>query len=124
MIRQAISLVKDGIAGKPLALRSSKWPAVRSAHLKEHPTCENCGGKVSLQVHHVIPFTQNKELELSDSNLITLCEEKPKNCHYNEGHLGISWHAWNEWVRIDAAQHLGRIRQWTAEWAAKIKARP
>lgn len=37
-------------AGVP---RSSKWPAVRAAHLKANPSCEACGQRDAREVHHV-----------------------------------------------------------------------
>ncbi len=70
--------------------RSSKWPAVRKSFLEENPTCAFCGGKDSLEVHHIKPFHLDPSLELDLSNLIALCESKKYgvNCHLFFGHLG------------------------------------
>ena len=92
--------------------RSDKWPKVRKAHIKNHPACEVCGDKKSPQVHHVRPFHLHPELELEDSNLITLCEGEERNCHRLFGHLE-NWKSVNKDVRRDA-----KI------WSSKIKKRP
>ncbi len=70
--------------------RSSKWPSIRQAHLKENPSCAVCGGKSDVEVHHIRPFHLAPELELESSNLISLCEAKKYgvNCHLFFGHLG------------------------------------
>ena len=70
--------------------RSSKWPKVRKAWLKEHPTCAACGGKSQLEVHHLIPFSWpgGRQAELDTGNLITLCEAAGRECHLRFGHLG------------------------------------
>jgi len=49
-----------------------------------------CGGVKKIEVHHIIPFSQNPELELDPNNLITLCETKKYgiNCHLLIGHCG------------------------------------
>lgn len=94
------------------APRSGKWPGVRAAHLKAHPTCEVCGAKgdhaTPLQVHHVSPFHIHPELELDENNLITLCQQH----HLLFGHLD-SWKSWNKNVREDAKV-----------WREKLTSRP
>lgn len=83
--------------------RSPHWPAARRAHLAQHPACEVCGHDGErVNVHHIKPFHLYPELELVDSNLITLCEdERYVNCHLFVGHLG-NFHGWNPLVRTDA----------------------
>jgi len=70
------------------AKRSGSWPALRKHHLETHPTCAICGGTKFLEVHHIEPFHSKPELELLDSNLITLCEHPFFNDHLRYGHLG------------------------------------
>lgn len=92
LLNQITAGAMDYLAGKaPLgARRSPQWPQVRKAYLKFHPTCECCGGKKKLEVHHRIPFHENPHLELHWENLITLCEtgKRGLNCHLLIGHLG------------------------------------
>lgn len=94
------------------AARSSKWPEVQKAFLKQNPTCAVCNKKGSvlnpLNVHHQNPFHAKPELELDPNNLITLCRIH----HFWWGHLG-NWASWNVDVEVDA-----RI------WSDKIKHRP
>lgn len=69
--------------------RSSGWPAKRKAWLKKYPRCALCGGKEKITVHHIRPFHLHPELELDDTNFITLCEgKKVVNCHLVFGHFG------------------------------------
>lgn len=93
-------------AGVP---RSGKWPAVRKRHLELEPACAACGTKKLLNVHHVRPFHLFPELELEDTNLITLCESPSHNCHLIHGHL-LSWRSYNLEVRQHAAEFLARVR--------------
>jgi hypothetical protein len=70
--------------------RSSSWPKVRKDFLDKNPVCAFCGGKESLEVHHIKPFHLDPSLELDNANLIVLCESKKYgvNCHLFFGHLG------------------------------------
>ena len=87
--------------------RSSKWPAVRDAYLRQHPACEACGSRSDLNVHHVIPFHVDEEKELDPTNLITLC----RTHHLTIGHLcdratgRDNWKCENPNVREDAAKY-------------------
>ena len=94
--------------------RSSSWPAVRRAHIEDHPGCAVCGGSKNLEVHHVRPFNMHPELELSPGNLISLCESKKNGvtCHLFFGHLG-NYRSWNKNVVED-----------TVAWHSKIALRP
>ena len=87
-----IKFITDAVQGKsPLTVkRSPNWTKVRKEHLKKFPTCEVCGEKKKLEVHHIIPFHVDPTLELDPNNLITLCESKSKGvmCHLFFGHLG------------------------------------
>ena len=90
--------------------RSPKWPATRKTHLIKNPTCAACGTKTNLEVHHCMPFhcPEGEELELVESNLITLCESSGHNCHLIFGHL-LSWKSYNPDVRSDAAIYLNKV---------------
>lgn len=100
-----ITHLKHVAQGKhPLSVaRSGKWPAVRRAHLEQHPVCAVCGGKENLEVHHKKPFHLHPELELDPANLITLCESKNNgiNCHLAVGHIG-NFKSLNATVEQDA----------------------
>lgn len=62
--------------------RSSKWNKVRDDFLKDNPFCEACGVKADI-VHHILPYHFEPNLELDESNLISLCSE----CHLVLAHL-------------------------------------
>jgi len=85
--------------------RSPKWDACRDAYLKKHPVCEACGSKKRLQVHHRKPFHLFPELELEESNLVTLCMSY-RDCHLEIGH-GFRWPSFNP--RLE--EHLVRLHQ-------------
>lgn len=88
--------------------RSGKWPKVEKAHLKAHPVCEVCGGKKSLNAHHILPYHLYPVHELDPRNLITLCRGE-FNCHLLFGHLG-DFKGFNPLVRADAAIWRFRLR--------------
>ena len=74
----------------PKKKRSGKWQTVRKHHLEAHPFCAACGQTTVLEVHHIVPFNDNPELELDPNNLITLCESAKDGivCHLHLGHKG------------------------------------
>lgn len=84
----------DGCRG----LRSNKWPTVRKHHLDKEPSCQWCGRKKLLEVHHVILFSVSPSMELSEANLITLCDSILGNCHFKHGHKG-NWKMANPMIR-------------------------
>ncbi len=86
-------------------LRSPKWPAVRDAWLKGHPTCAACGEKVGVEVHHVQPFHTHQAMELDPANFMSLCRPH----HLLVGHL-MSWRSVNSSSRADAAAWLAKVR--------------
>ncbi len=92
-----IEALKDWVAGKPYAKRSSKWPAVRREHLRKHPKCEVCGTTKRLQVHHIHPIHLERVGELEPSNLLTVCATH----HLLFGHF-LNWHSFNLYVVEDA----------------------
>jgi len=94
---------------KPLE-RSPEWGAVRAKHLERQPACQNCGRKglmAGLQVHHIVPFHVQPDLELEPSNLITLCSNR--ECHMEKGHAG-DFRSWNPLVIEDCRYWSGKRR--------------
>jgi hypothetical protein len=81
--------------------RSSEWPALRRKWLVIQPKCQSCGKTTKLEVHHIKPVHLYPELELDETNLITLCENPTMNCHFIMGHC-LNWLAWNHDVEFDA----------------------
>ena len=86
--------------------RSPKWEEVRGQYRKKNPLCAVCGNW-KVEIHHIKPFHLYPELELDESNFISLCEVH----HFWFGHLG-SYKSFNESVREDS-----KI------WNEKIKSR-
>jgi 5-methylcytosine-specific restriction protein A len=99
----------DGVPKKPDVKRSPHWPAARRAWLKKHPTCAATGITTDLEVHHKKPFHDRPELELDESNFITLTEHASMHAHLWIGHLG-NWKSYNTHVEEDAALMLKRIQ--------------
>ena len=87
-------------------IRSGAWPRVRKQHLEKHDSCEACGCKKTLFVHHICPFSKNPELELCEDNLITLCFV----CHFWFGHLK-NWKSHNVNVLTDAKWFKEKIME-------------
>lgn len=88
--------------------RSPKWSLVRKEFLKINKSCEVCSSKKKLEVHHCIPFHIRPDLELSFSNLVTLCDVH----HLLFGHL-MNWSSYNKDIHSDILL-----------WSDKIKSRP
>ena len=60
-----LSWIKSKLQRRKKTGRSPHWPTVRRAWLKHHGQCEACGGTDHLEVHHVIPFSVDPDMELS-----------------------------------------------------------
>lgn len=112
-LRDLAGHLTAAVTGRVYSRRSSRWPAVRAAVLKECPDCSCCGRTGNLIVHHIRPFHLFPELELERSNLQVLCEGRTFNCHLWVGHLGDFQSGWNPDSIEDAAR-----------WREKISSRP
>jgi 5-methylcytosine-specific restriction endonuclease McrA len=64
-----------------------KWLDVQRKYKRHNPKCEICGTTANIEVHHIVPVSENPSLEFEPSNLISLCR-KGRNCHLVHGHLG------------------------------------
>ena len=100
--------LKDRLQGKAKLgeLRSKDWPRVRRRFKKKHPHCAVCGSRRKVQIHHIVPFQFAPDLELEETNLISLCTGgrfKGLNCHLIFGHRG-SFQKVNEAVEAVAAE--------------------
>ncbi len=85
--QERISGFGDGV----LLERDPRWRALRLAFVRKNPTCRVCGRTRKLEVHHKQPFHLFPELELVESNLMTLCQgASGVNCHLIAGH-GCDW---------------------------------
>lgn len=50
-------------------------------------TCQRCGSKLNIQAHHILPFSQYKNLRTDINNGITLCER----CHSSRIYGSFHW---------------------------------
>lgn len=97
-------LFRAGIYSQKSTLRDSGWSDLAIGWLKDYPGCAACGRKKGCVPHHIIPVHVDRKLEMSLSNLITLC---PK-CHLVIGHGG-NWRHYVEKCREIASALLGSI---------------
>ena len=104
LIRPRLLFAKPAFASKP---RSSQWKKTRASHLEANGMCLACGGRVSLEVHHLMPYHLAPELELDPNNLITLCESA-SHCHWTFGHL-LNWRSYNENAKADAIAFFQKV---------------
>jgi len=90
--------------------RNPDWPKLRRRFKKKHPECAVCGARSGGNnvVHHIKPYQWHKELEMEESNLITLC----KSHHLTFGHLA------------DYKSHNENVVEDAAIWRERIKNRP
>jgi HNH endonuclease len=100
-------------------VRSPRWPKLEKEFLAKYPTCAACGSKKRLNVHHKMPFHLDPDMELEESNLITLCMDK--DCHLLIGH-GDDFRAYNpKVVEYAAACLAGTMTLSGAAGAAKLR---
>lgn len=94
-----------------LLLRSGKWRKLRKEYLKRNPSCAACGGTTKLEVHHLVPVSMDRSLELVESNLLVLCESRSHGilCHLAIGHRG-NYRKHNPTAREDAAYWLEKLK--------------
>ena len=95
------------IERKPRTARSPKWAALAKRFLKGK-ACAVCGRKERVVPHHILPYHLYPTLELDESNLIPLCENRSHNCHFWIGHLG-SWRSYAADVVVEAARLAERL---------------
>lgn len=111
-----IQEIKKLVSGQnALRRRASEWPRLRNWYLSKNPKCAACGSTENLEVHHLVPYAVAPELELSVSNLMTLCESKKLgfSCHLVIGHHG-NFKLANKWAREDAKTwHERMTRFWS-----------
>ncbi len=86
--------------------RSGKWPTVRQRFIAVHSRCAACGSPLNLNVHHLISFHEQPELELDPDNLITLCRLH----HFLLGHSS-NWSDTNENCK-EAVKVYRRLHPW------------
>lgn len=67
--------------------RSGKWPAFeRRIFARDGYRCRACGTTFDLVGHHIVAFHDRPDLELVESNVITLCQPLGGGCHLHLGH--------------------------------------
>lgn len=111
--------VRDKLVGSEHK-RSSHWPALEKKFLKEHSSCAACGSTSKLNVHHIKPFHLFPELELVESNLVTLCMDN--HCHILLGHGG-NFKAYNPQCLedVEKVSHDFNLLTEASEHARKVR---
>jgi hypothetical protein len=110
--------------------RSRLWPGVEKAFLLQNPTCEICGARTGLNVHHRVPFSYviplgRPELEFDSGNLATLCT-KHDDHHLLIGHLD-NFQSYNPDFDQDIKTYAGKSAAAIKRdrlWKQKVLARP
>lgn len=93
----------------------SRWDGVVRNLKKTEPDakCAACGGDGPINWHHIKPWHmctgKDAELRYDRKNLIPLCTDPRRKCHWIFGHLGFSWSADNPDVVKQSAEHLESI---------------
>jgi 5-methylcytosine-specific restriction endonuclease McrA len=86
--------------------RSGAWKRIRAYFLTKEPECQWCLKTYDLDVHHIVPYHINPELELKLTNLITLC----RNCHFEHGHMR-NWSKYDIEIRKKCNKNQEKIYQ-------------
>lgn len=63
----------------------NEW--VEKVFKRDAYTCQRCGSKLNIQAHHILPFSQYKNLRTDVDNGITLCER----CHSSRIYGSFHW---------------------------------
>lgn len=99
MIHQLLQRIKDWHRGIPFGIsggRSPQWSRVEKEFKITSPNCSACGTNKKIEIHHCLPFHEHPELELTTTNLISLC----RSDHFLFGHLNC-WTSYNKDVKMD-----------------------
>lgn len=89
--------------------RTGAWVKLRQAvMLRDNGLCQHClQGKHGRQrlrravlVHHIVPYQENPELGLTDSNLVSLCSQCHERVHREMDRAKAASDAAPEGVRI------------------------
>lgn len=62
--------------------RDPRWHRASRAYLKSNPSCVCCG-QAATTVHHVVPVSRDKDLEMVSENWAAVCAR----CHFVVGHV-------------------------------------
>lgn len=84
--------------------RDPDWHKASRAHLKANPRCVCCG-QAATAVHHVVPVSRDKSLEMVPENWASVCDR----CHFVVGHV-CDWRDYNAefWMTVDTIK-LGHV---------------
>jgi len=63
--------------------RSSDWRKLRNAYKEQNPVCIACGSEKKIEIHHIVPFGEDRTKEMDWENLSTFC----KRHHFSIGHM-------------------------------------
>jgi 5-methylcytosine-specific restriction protein A len=76
------------------ASRDPRWKPFRNNYLV-NKRCAICDSTENLELHHKKSFHDHPELELDPGNVVALCENPSRNCHFVFGHL-MNWRLVND----------------------------
>ena len=77
--------------------RHKWWNKLKQKYLQENPKCEWCGQDADT-VHHIIPVHVNRDLEMEESNLMSLCDNRTRKCHFIVAHY-CHWVKYNDKIK-------------------------
>ena len=104
-IKQFLLDFLRGYGGVLGGARDPGWYVFRNKHIKKQ--CPFCGTTKRLELHHIVPFSDNSSLELEPDNVETAC----RDCHWKFCHL-LSWQSSNP-----------NLKQDLIAWQIKVKNR-
>lgn len=93
--------------------RSPEWGKFKREFAETHPkVCAVCGTTKKVALHHLRPFHLHPELELSENNMLWVCERQGHDHHFFVAHLE-NFKSYNPNAKEDAET-----------WRQKIQNRP
>lgn len=70
----------------------------RKVKVRDNFTCQCCGSKRKLEVHHLNGYNWDIDGRLDVKNVVTLCEKCHKNFHYKYGKQNTTKEQFEEWL--------------------------
>jgi hypothetical protein len=96
------------IGGMVAASFNTEVRKAKKIYKASHPTCEICGSARKLQIHHVVPVSEDRSLAADTNNLITLCYAH----HYFPAHCYGHFKMHNTHIREAAAALRPQYEYW------------
>lgn len=113
---------------KNFSRQDYKYKQLRRARLrKDKYTCQRCGSKSNLTIHHITNFTTDADHRYDIGNVVTLCEHCHTTFHKVYGYTNNNREQLNDFIKFyhrrknSSAQRLSLYNKRPAGYRQKLK---